>query len=59
MPKSSRSPKRPPPRTCKGCGAPEKLDTIGLYSNISPYLGYCVDCINRTFEAIWREGQDL
>jgi hypothetical protein len=51
MPKAKRSPKR---RTCKGCGAPEKVNPIG-YSNITPYSGYCVDCINRAFEAIRKE----
>jgi hypothetical protein len=38
--------KRKPAKKCKWCGTPERVDAIG-YSNISPHLGYCVDCITR------------
>lgn len=50
--------KRSATRLCNGCHAPEQIDALG-YSNISPYLGYCADCINRAFEASWRKGLNL
>ena len=33
-------------RTCRGCGAPEKVDSLG-YSNMAQFVDYCATCIAR------------
>lgn len=33
-------------RRCPACGSEEKELSLG-YTNLAPYSGYCVDCINR------------
>jgi hypothetical protein len=39
-------------RICKSCGGRETLSYGGLYTNIAPELGYCIDCINRAIEVV-------
>lgn len=44
----------PAPRTCPACGAPERETTLG-YTNLAPYSGYCVNCINRAADQLDKE----
>ena len=46
-----KSRKRKPPRRCPECGVKEKVDAHG-YTNIAPFLGYCMDCIVRAAKEI-------
>lgn len=41
-------------RRCPACGVEEKETLIG-YTNLAPYSGYCVDCINRAMALIKEE----
>jgi hypothetical protein len=36
---------------CKGCGKPEEINAIG-YTTIAPFLGYCVECINKAMQEV-------
>jgi hypothetical protein len=42
---------------CQACGQPERVTDLGgvKYSNISPNLGVCNNCINRELDEVTRE----
>lgn len=42
-------------RRCRSCGKPEKVNAIG-YTNIAPFMGVCVDCINKAADEADRRG---